>query len=100
MYASVSDGYVHLSVTKVPDEPLAPSIEERFRVLGFRACFENFLVVENDGAISGWQVVAFFLLISFLALVCLGLVNSLEFEAGDLMDLNTENPRRIFLWGR
>lgn len=51
MHSLITNGDVDLSVAIVADEALAASIEERFRVLWLRPCFEYLLVVEDDGTI-------------------------------------------------
>jgi hypothetical protein len=87
---------VHLSVAKVANKPLAASIEKGFRVLWLRPRPENLLVVEDNGAVRGGQVVTLFLFIAFCVILrCLVSIEGFEFEARDLVDLNAEDTRRI-----
>lgn len=52
MHTRISHRYVDLSVAKVADEAFASGIKEGLRVLRFRSCFEDFLVIKNDGTVS------------------------------------------------
>lgn len=53
-----------LSVAEVADETLAACIEERLRILRLSPSLKNLLMVEDDRAVSGWEVVAFFLFVA------------------------------------
>ena len=51
VYTSITNGNVYFGIANISNEALAASVEEWLRVLRLGARFEDFLVIENDGAI-------------------------------------------------
>jgi len=98
VYPGVANRDVDLGVAEVTNEAFATSVEKWFRVLWLRPCFEDFLVVENDGTVCGRKIFALFLFIALrLVLGLFVLVDGFEFEASNLMNLDAENTGGIVL---
>lgn len=64
MHACITDRDVYLGVTVVADEAFATSVEEWLRVLRLRPGLEDLLVIKDDSAVCGGEVVALLLLIT------------------------------------
>ena len=94
MDACVANGDVDISVAEVADESLATGIEEGLGILRFGPCLENLLVVEDDGAVSGWKIVALFFFLGF-RFVYLPPVLGFDLKTSDLVNLDTKDSRRV-----
>lgn len=68
----------------VTDEALRTSVEEGLCVLWLSACLEYLLVVEDDGAVAGWEVLSVIGFVTLFALRAI-LVDLFKLESWKLL---------------
>jgi hypothetical protein len=100
VYSGIPDRNVNLRVAPIADEALGSSVEERLRVLWLGARSEDFLVIEDNGAVCRGKIIALLSLVAgVFILACLVLVDLLQFQPSNLVNLDREDPGGIF-WHR
>jgi hypothetical protein len=57
VWTSVSNSNVDFGIAHIADEMLAARIEEGLGIFRFRSSLEHFLVVQDDSAVRGWQII-------------------------------------------